>query len=114
MPRIVGVDIPNDKPAWISLAYIHGVGKYLARKILKEAQIDMQVRAGTSWSKASFVGRSRRISRVCVKSAVIAVFGINAVFPFAVSRRRAMPVHARANVRPWPARRALKKCGKKT
>ncbi len=46
MPRIVGVDIPNDKPAWISLAYIHGVGKHLARKILKEAQIDVQVRAG--------------------------------------------------------------------
>ena len=46
MPRIVGVDIPNDKPAWISLAYIHGVGKYMARKILKEAQVDVQVRAG--------------------------------------------------------------------
>lgn len=46
MPRIVGVDIPNDKPAWIALAYIHGVGKYMARKILKEAQIDVQVRAG--------------------------------------------------------------------
>jgi small subunit ribosomal protein S13 len=46
MPRIVGVDIPNDKPAWISLAYIHGVGKYMARKILKEAQVDAQVRAG--------------------------------------------------------------------
>jgi small subunit ribosomal protein S13 len=46
MPRIVGVDIPNDKPAWIALAYIHGVGKYMARKILKEAQVDAQVRAG--------------------------------------------------------------------
>jgi small subunit ribosomal protein S13 len=46
MPRIVGVDIPNDKPAWISLTYIHGVGKYMARKILKEAQIDVQVKAG--------------------------------------------------------------------
>jgi small subunit ribosomal protein S13 len=46
MPRIVGVDIPNDKPAWVSLAYIHGIGYYLARKILKEANIDPQLRAG--------------------------------------------------------------------
>jgi small subunit ribosomal protein S13 len=46
MPRIVGVDIPNDKPAWVSLAYIHGIGYYMAKKILKEAHNDPQVRAG--------------------------------------------------------------------
>jgi small subunit ribosomal protein S13 len=46
MPRIVGVDVPNDKPVWIALAYIHGVGKYLARKILDEAKVDPQLRAG--------------------------------------------------------------------
>jgi small subunit ribosomal protein S13 len=46
MPRIVGVDIPNDKPAWVSLAYVHGIGYYMARKILKEANIDPQLRAG--------------------------------------------------------------------
>jgi small subunit ribosomal protein S13 len=46
MPRIVGVDVPNDKPVWIALAYIHGVGKYLARKVLAEAKVDHQIRAG--------------------------------------------------------------------
>jgi small subunit ribosomal protein S13 len=46
MPRIVGVDVPNDKPVWIALAYIHGVGKHLARKVLTEAKVDYQVRAG--------------------------------------------------------------------
>ncbi len=46
MPRIVGVDIPNDKPAWVSLAYVYGIGYYMARKILKEANIDPQLRAG--------------------------------------------------------------------
>ncbi|MEN6307098.1 MAG: 30S ribosomal protein S13 [Anaerohalosphaeraceae bacterium] len=46
MPRIVGVDIPNDKPAWVSLAYVHGIGYYMAKKILKEANIDPQLRAG--------------------------------------------------------------------
>ncbi len=45
MPRIVGVDIPNDKPVWVALTYIHGIGKYQARKILKEAGIQDGLRA---------------------------------------------------------------------
>ncbi len=40
MPRIVGVDVPNDKSIWIALTYIHGVGKYTSEQILKEAKID--------------------------------------------------------------------------
>ena len=46
MPRIVGVDIPNDKPVWIALTYIHGIGQNVARTILKSAGIDGSVRAG--------------------------------------------------------------------
>jgi small subunit ribosomal protein S13 len=46
MPRIVGVDVPNDKPAWIALTYIHGIGRFVSRKILDEAQVDGTVRAG--------------------------------------------------------------------
>lgn len=46
MPRIIGVDVPNNKPAWIALSYIHGIGRYLACKILQEAKVDPQVRAG--------------------------------------------------------------------
>ncbi|NLK41082.1 MAG: 30S ribosomal protein S13 [Planctomycetes bacterium] len=46
MPRIVGVDVPNDKPTWIALTYIHGIGRHTAQKILEEAQIDGTVRAG--------------------------------------------------------------------
>jgi small subunit ribosomal protein S13 len=45
MPRIAGVDIPNDKPVWISLTYIFGVGRTNSRQILKEAGIDSQRRA---------------------------------------------------------------------
>lgn len=45
MPRIAGVDIPPDKPAWISLSYIYGVGRTNAKQILKEAGIDAQRRA---------------------------------------------------------------------
>ena len=45
MPRIAGIDVPNDKPIWIALTYVHGIGKHLARQILKEAQISETVRA---------------------------------------------------------------------
>jgi small subunit ribosomal protein S13 len=45
MPRVAGVDIPADKPIWISLSYIYGVGRTNSRKILKEAGIDAQRRA---------------------------------------------------------------------
>lgn len=45
MPRIVGVDIPNDKSIWISLTYIHGIGKYISLQILKEAKIEPVTKA---------------------------------------------------------------------
>src|SRR5271157_5173591 len=45
MPRIAGVDIPNDKPIWVSLCYIYGVGPHNSRVILKEAGIDPTRRA---------------------------------------------------------------------
>ncbi len=46
MPRISGVDIPNDKRVIIALQYIYGIGQTLSRRILKEAGIDESVRAG--------------------------------------------------------------------
>lgn len=45
MPRIVGVDIPNDKTIWISLTYIAGVGRYTSEQILKEAGIEKNTKA---------------------------------------------------------------------
>jgi small subunit ribosomal protein S13 len=45
MPRVAGVDIPNDKPIWISLTYIVGVGRTNSKAILKELGIDPQRRA---------------------------------------------------------------------
>jgi small subunit ribosomal protein S13 len=46
MPRIVGVDIPNEKSIWISLTYIVGIGKYTSEQILKEAGIEGKIQAG--------------------------------------------------------------------
>lgn len=45
MPRISGIDIPNDKKIKISLRYIFGVGPANALTILKEAGIDPERRA---------------------------------------------------------------------
>jgi small subunit ribosomal protein S13 len=46
MPRIVGVDIPNEKQMWIALTYIYGIGKHTSEQILKEAKIDKNAKAG--------------------------------------------------------------------
>ena len=46
MPRIVGVDVPNEKSIWISLTSISGVGRYTSELILKEAGIEKSTKAG--------------------------------------------------------------------
>ena len=46
MPRIVGVDIPNEKAVLIALTYIHGLGRFIAAKILKELGINPNMHAG--------------------------------------------------------------------
>lgn len=45
MPRIAGVDIPNDKRIDVSLRYIYGVGPLIAKQILVKAGIKPEVRA---------------------------------------------------------------------
>lgn len=45
MPRIAGVNIPDQKKILYSLPYIYGIGLPLAKKILEEADIDPEKRA---------------------------------------------------------------------
>ncbi|MCW8133690.1 MAG: 30S ribosomal protein S13 [Planctomycetota bacterium] len=45
MPRIMGVDIPNEKRIDISLRYLYGVGPYRATLICKECNIEPSTRA---------------------------------------------------------------------
>ncbi len=45
MPRIAGVDIPADKRIEYSLRYIYGVGPHISQEILKEADIEIGVKA---------------------------------------------------------------------
>jgi len=40
MPRIAGINIPENKQILIALTYIYGIGLALSRKILQEAKIN--------------------------------------------------------------------------
>jgi small subunit ribosomal protein S13 len=45
MPRLLGVDIPNDRPTVISLTYLYGVGPKIARDLCFKAGINPQAHA---------------------------------------------------------------------
>ena len=45
MPRIAGVNIPENKKIEISLTYIYGIGRSLSKKILDEIKIDSNKKA---------------------------------------------------------------------
>ena len=45
MPRILGVDIPNDKKLGISLTYLYGIGHHRAKQICQETGLSYDARA---------------------------------------------------------------------
>ena len=45
MPRLLGVDIPNDKRIAISLTYLYGIGQKTARELCLKAGIDSSLPA---------------------------------------------------------------------
>jgi small subunit ribosomal protein S13 len=46
MPRIAGVDIPPNKRVEVGLTYIYGIGRPTSKKILTQAEIDLNKRSG--------------------------------------------------------------------
>ncbi|UCD84945.1 MAG: 30S ribosomal protein S13 [Deltaproteobacteria bacterium] len=46
MARIAGVDLPRSKRIEVALTYIFGIGRSSSRKILSEAGVDLNIRAG--------------------------------------------------------------------
>ncbi len=40
MARLAGVNVPDNKRALIALTYVHGIGRYSARQILKAVGVD--------------------------------------------------------------------------
>lgn len=45
MPRIIGIDIPDNKRLEISLTYIYGVGRHLSIEIINKLNLDRNMRA---------------------------------------------------------------------
>jgi small subunit ribosomal protein S13 len=41
MPRLSGVDIPADKPLYISLGYLYGIGRTTAIKVCRDLGLDL-------------------------------------------------------------------------
>lgn len=46
MARIAGIDLPRNKRIEIALTYIYGIGRSSSRKILAEAGVDLDRKAG--------------------------------------------------------------------
>jgi len=44
MARIAGIDVPRDKRVVISLTYIYGIGKNTATKVLKNINVNENIR----------------------------------------------------------------------
>ncbi|MBI4665559.1 MAG: 30S ribosomal protein S13 [Nitrospinae bacterium] len=44
MARIAGIDIPRDKRVEVALTYIYGIGPATAKKILKDANVNGDIR----------------------------------------------------------------------
>ena len=65
MPRIAGVNIPEQKQIEVALTYVYGIGRSLSRKILAETKINPQAKASELTSEE--VGRLRdRIEKECM------------------------------------------------
>lgn len=46
MARIAGVNVPDNKHAVISLTYVYGIGRTLAKKICSDANLDEATKMG--------------------------------------------------------------------
>ena len=108
MPRISGVDIPPDKPIWISLTYLFGIGRTNSRVILREAGIDGQRRAKdlTDEELAKIIGiidRDHLVEGVLRRAITQNIARLRDIGSYRGTRhRRSLPVrgqHTRSNAR---------------
>ena len=59
MPRIAGINIPENKKIFIALTYIYGIGDTLSKRILAAAKVDGQKRVSQLTTEE--VGKIREI-----------------------------------------------------
>ena len=110
MPRVLGVDIPNNKPTYISLSYLYGIGPFLAIQICYELGVDPHVRAG-ELSEDEVSRITTHLGKTlagCGRFSAIAAFVTERDCRFVGSERRPMPELARVVRRLLRVKRALR------
>lgn len=45
MPRVIGIDIPENKRLEISLTYLYGIGRHLSNKVIQKLGLDPNMKA---------------------------------------------------------------------
>ncbi|MEW6681169.1 MAG: 30S ribosomal protein S13 [bacterium] len=66
MARIVGVDLPKNKRIEIALSYIYGIGPFFSKKILKNANVNSDIRVA-DLSEKQVTAIRREIERLGLK-----------------------------------------------
>ena len=122
MPRIVGVDVPNNKVVLIALTYIHGIGRHSAGRILKEVQIDPTINAGQLTEDqvsriAQIIGRDFIVEGQLRRQIMQNIGRLRDIACYrGIRHRRGLPVRGQqtqsnARTRKGPRRTAVKKKG---
>ncbi len=119
MPRIAGVDIPNDKRVVVSLTYIYGIGPAISSRILAAVGVDANVRAGqlTDVEVAkirSFIDENVKVEGDLRKDVAMNIKRFMDLGTYrGLRHRRGLPVrgqrtHTNARTRKGPKRAAVK------
>ena len=120
MARIEGVDLPRNKPVWIALTYIYGIGQTTARSIVEQAGISPVTRVFqlTDHEVARIrevIQSSHRVEGELRKEIALNIKRLVDLGTFrGVRHRRGLPVrgqrtHTNARTRKGPRRTVAKK-----
>ncbi|UCC66108.1 MAG: 30S ribosomal protein S13 [Deltaproteobacteria bacterium] len=120
MPRIAGVDLPKDKRVEIALTYIYGIGRSMSQKILKEADVDLDKRAGELTESEvvkirGIIDRTHKVEGELRREVAMNIKGLMDLGSYrGLRHRRSLPVrgqrtHTNARTRKSPRRGVIGK-----
>lgn len=120
MPRIAGVDLPKDKRVEIALTYIYGIGRSMSQKILKEADVDLDKRAGELTESEvvkirGIIDRTHKVEGELRREVAMNIKGLMDLGSYrGLRHRRSLPVrgqrtHTNARTRKGPRRGVIGK-----
>lgn len=76
MARILNIEIPNNKRVVISLTYIYGIGKSLSQKILKDANVNEDLRV-SDLTEDQLLAIRKEVSKYTTEGELRREVGIN-------------------------------------